>query len=178
MLSSFVRSFIRRSFVFQARRQSRRRLLGECPLSFDGAFGLWTASHGTYLCQGHKIHQDLACHFLKCHKLTRKASKIVCRSIENNDDPASTILFQPTDVVLDQVNQFLCPFSVHHRQPSNVDKTSERPCRAAKPQFAHCLRYHLLQSHQMSATRVDQVLVQLKSHSSQIIDELNAEKSR
>ena len=148
----------------QNKSTSARHCGGECPFWLDGAFGLSQELHGMYLCERKKFRPNLFRHLLKCHKLTRSAADTICQAISKRENPLGTILFKPNDIVLDQVNHFLCPFSVHNnnKDTSLIEKKAERACRSSKPQFAHSLRYHLLHTHRMSLSKAEQILRQMK----------------
>lgn len=147
-----------------------RNFGGECPFWLDGAFGLSRELHGLSLCERKQYRQNLLRHFLKFHKLTRNSAEIICRAIENRENPLGKILFKPNELVLDHQNHFLCPFSIHNTnndETSSIDKTSERICRLSKPQFAHSLRYHLLHTHQMNLSKAEQIIRQMKIQSNE-----------
>lgn len=129
-----------------------------------------------YLCERKKHRQDLYRHLLKCHRLTRSSTEMICQAIRNRENPLGTILFKPNDVVLDQINHFLCPFSIHNHESSVIDKKSERPCRSAKPQFAHSLRYHLIHIHHMTLNRAEQIIRQIKVESNENKEEKSMRK--
>lgn len=143
---------------------STRKLSGVCPFWFDGAYGLTENDHGMYLCP-HKYYQDLYRHFVQFHKLTLSSIDKICQSINNKEDSSKNILFQIDDIVIDQINQYRCPFSIYNEKITNIDNTTERSCRTLKPQLLYTLRYHLTRDHRMTISQANELVHILKRNS-------------
>ena len=103
-----------------------------------------------YLCSKEKYHQNLYRHLIKFHKLKPSIIRIIRQAITNNDDPFKKNLFQSNEIVIDTTRHFQCPFSIYNNESSNMNRSFERHCRTIKPQFAHSLRYHLMNYHSIT----------------------------
>jgi hypothetical protein len=114
-----------------------------------------------YLCP-RKRKRVLYRHLIQFHKLTKSSVKKICRAIQNKENPSRTNLFQSTDIVLDQINQYQCPFSIYNDKSIPINNSSSRPCRTKKPQLKHILRCHLIRDHRMSKSNASQVVYKLK----------------
>jgi hypothetical protein len=131
-------------------------------LSSDGAYGLTVEHHGMYICPREQSYQALSRHLMQFHKLTLSSAKIICQAIQNHQDPFETILFQSTDNVIDQINQYLCPFSIHNQFSVIKPNSSKRCCRYSKLQYAYTLRSHLIQFHRMTNPSAHKLINKLK----------------
>lgn len=119
-----------------------------------------------YLCP-HKKYRKLYRHFVQFHKLTNSSIVKIFQAINNKQDPLKTILFQPNDIIIDQINQYQCPFSIYNDKIPGIDNTSERSCRSVKPKLLYTLRYHLTRDHRMAITKADKLVYKLKTTNSQ-----------
>jgi hypothetical protein len=117
-----------------------------------------------YLCPRIKHRRDLYRHLIKFHKLTIPTIEKICQSIQNKKDPLKENLFQSNDIVIDEINHFQCPFSIYNDQITNIDNSSERPCRTVKPQLGYTLRYHFIRVHQMSSSKANKLVHKLKTN--------------
>lgn len=138
-----------KSIIFQIANASIRRLSAECPLWFDGAYGLTEKTHGMYICP-RKRHKELYRHIIRFHKLTVSSAEKICRAILNDESPINRNLFQSDEIVVDQINHIFCPFSIYNPHPSKILQSNERSCRCTKPQSPHVLSYHFIRDHRMS----------------------------
>jgi hypothetical protein len=135
---------------------------GECPLWVDGAYGLTEESHGMYICS-RKRHKELHRHLVRFHKLSSSSVAKICQAIQTKEDPFRINLFESTDIVTDQINHFLCPFSIYNDQTREIHNSSERSCRCAKRQLPYILCNHLIRDHRMSKGNAKKLVHKLKN---------------
>ncbi len=140
---------------------SARKLSGECPFWLDGAFGLKEDAHGMYLC-ARRRYRELPRHFIQFHKLTLSNVKKICQALENDKDPSKEILFQSNELVIDQTNQFQCPFSKYNNQSPKMENSIVRPCRTIKPKLPHTLCYHLVRDHGMARSDAKNLMYKIR----------------
>jgi len=117
-----------------------------------------------YLCP-RRHYRELYRHLIQFHKLTFSSAEKICQSIINNKDPLKEYLFSTNDIVIDQINQFQCPFSKYNDESTRIDHSSERQCRTIKPQLGPKLRYHLIRDHHMSIVKANKLVYNLKNNS-------------
>ncbi len=101
-------------------------------------------------------------HLVRFHKFSSSAISKICQAIKTKEDPFRTALFNSTDIVLDQVNQILCPFSIHNDHSMDIQNSTERACRCAKPQLPYILCNHLIRDHRMSKLNAEKLVNKLK----------------
>ena len=114
-----------------------------------------------YVCP-RRSHKELHRHLVRFHKFSSSAVLKICQAIKNNEDPFRTALFISTDIVLDQVNQILCPFSIFNDHSTDIPNSTERACRCAKPQLPYTLCNHLIRDHRMSKSNAEKLVDELK----------------
>jgi hypothetical protein len=118
-----------------------------------------------YLCPRRK-YRKLYRHLIQFHKLTFLSAEKICQAIINKKNPLKENLFNTNDIIIDQINQFQCPFSIYNDESTRIDDdSSERQCRTIKPQLAPTLRYHLVRDHQMSIVKANKLVYNLKTNS-------------
>lgn len=84
----------------------------QCPLLFDGAFGLTEANHSIKLCPiGSKVRRNLVGHFTIKHNLKKIHARRLYDAIKNNQNPRTEILFSENEDVIDHGRFIPCPFS-------------------------------------------------------------------
>lgn len=117
-----------------------------------------------YICPRRR-HKELYRHLIRFHKLTISNVERICRAVKNKEDPFRRTLFQSNEIVVDQVNQLYCPFSIHNPHSPNIANYNERSCRCAKPQLPYILSHHLTRDHRMSTSNAKKLVDKLKSNS-------------
>ena len=115
-----------------------------------------------YICPRRR-HKELYRHLIRFHRLTISCAEKICRAIQNKDPPNGTTLFQSDEIIVDQINHFFCPFSIHNPHTPSMINTSERSCRCTKPQLPNVLTYHLIRDHRMSLGTAKRVVKKLKA---------------
>ncbi|CAF3738670.1 unnamed protein product [Rotaria sp. Silwood1] len=120
-------------------------IIDECPLRFDGAFGLTKANHSIEFCQYEEDDQiRLYDHFLRKHKLQEVYVRRLIEAVTNNQDPRTTKLFNEYEIVLDHFYHVPCPFSNGRLDLSEYNQTYLKniPCSRHRLRFDE-LKFHL-----------------------------------
>lgn len=117
-----------------------------------------------YICPRRR-HKELYRHIIRFHKLTPFNVERICRAVKNKDDPSQRTLFESNEIVVDQINQLFCPFSIYNPDASKFDNYNERSCRRVKPQLPYILANHLIRHHRMSKSNAEKLVDKLKSNS-------------
>ncbi|CAF4854496.1 unnamed protein product [Rotaria sp. Silwood1] len=134
------------------KRKSCRTIVHQCPLTFDGAFGLTQTNHCIEFCEYGKNHRiQLYNHFIHKHKLKEVFAQRLVQAIADNHDPKITKLFDENENVIDQFYKVLCPFA---NGPIDLPGYSRQyggsvPCRRRILPF-YALKYHLRHRHHLS----------------------------
>jgi len=85
---------------------------GQCPLTFDGAYGLTKAKHSVRFCSNEKTRPiGLYAHFLSKHELKPIYARRLVVAIAKERDPKTTKMFDENEN--DVINHFYkvtCPF--------------------------------------------------------------------
>ncbi|CAF1246724.1 unnamed protein product [Rotaria sp. Silwood1] len=85
--------------------------MDECPLTFDGAYGLTQANHSIEFCQYEKVCEiRFYDHFTKKHKLKDVCVKRLIETVVDNLDPRATKLFNENENIIDYFRKVPCPF--------------------------------------------------------------------
>ncbi|CAF1208686.1 unnamed protein product [Rotaria sp. Silwood1] len=93
-------------------RKSCRKISDECPLTFDGAYGLTQATHSIEFCEHDKTCQiGLYQHFIKKHKLKEVYAQRLMRAVADNKDSKTTKLFDGIENVIDHCYKVPGPFT-------------------------------------------------------------------
>ncbi|CAF4734529.1 unnamed protein product [Rotaria sp. Silwood1] len=88
-----------------------KNIFDECPLTFDGAYGLTQANHSIELCEhGNNRRIGLYYHFIYKHQLKKFYAQHLVRAVVNNRDPGTTKLFDENEDVIDHFYKVSCPF--------------------------------------------------------------------
>ncbi|CAF1226409.1 unnamed protein product [Rotaria sordida] len=131
-----------------------RKIFDECPLTFDGAYGLTQANHSIEFCDYEKNYRiGLYQHFINKHKLKEVYAQRLIRAVADNQDPRITKLFNESEDVIDHFYKVLCPFfkgrinSPEYRQ-KNI---ANIPCSRRIILF-NALNHHLRFHHKISKT--------------------------
>ncbi|CAF3833672.1 unnamed protein product [Rotaria sp. Silwood1] len=91
--------------------KSIRNIFDECPLTFDGAYGLTQTNHSIELCEhGNNRRIGLYYHFIYKHQLKKFYAQHLVRAVVNNRDPGTTKLFDENEGVIDHFYKVSCPF--------------------------------------------------------------------
>ncbi|CAF4857282.1 unnamed protein product [Rotaria sp. Silwood1] len=88
-----------------------KNIFDECPLTFDGAYGLTQTNHSIELCEhGNNRRIGLYYHFIYKHQLKKFYAQHLVRAVVNNRDPGTTKLFDENEGVIDHFYKVSCPF--------------------------------------------------------------------
>ncbi|CAF1478323.1 unnamed protein product, partial [Rotaria sordida] len=129
-----------------------RKIVGECPLTFNGAYGLTKANHSIEFCDYGKNHRiQLYNHFIKKHKLKEVCAQRLVQAIIDNQGSRMTKLFDENENVIDQSYNVLCPFTNGQiNLPGNSQHRGTRiPCRRRVVPL-NVLKCHLQYHHNIS----------------------------
>ncbi|CAF0843328.1 unnamed protein product [Adineta steineri] len=86
--------------------------VGQCPITFDGAFGLTTATHGIEICPSHKSYErKLLSHLMEKHKLQKVYADRLCKAATNGLDSLTTILFAANEDIINHDHFIVCPLA-------------------------------------------------------------------
>ncbi|CAF1173406.1 unnamed protein product [Adineta steineri] len=83
----------------------------QCPLTADGAFGLFTTKHQIDLCLPGRTYTNLLSHLKDKHKLKKDYAKLLHDAIENGNDPGNTTLFDVNEQIIDHDRFIQCPLT-------------------------------------------------------------------
>ncbi|CAF0969672.1 unnamed protein product [Rotaria sordida] len=133
---------------------------GQCPLKFDGAYGLTKAQHSIDLCLNRKPRRiGLYGHFIGKHKLKAACARRLVQAIIKHKDPMITKLFDENEDVINHFYQISCPFrnGMINLFGYNTKAISHVPCGFRSVIFS-TLKFHLKHHHNVSS-EVAQILV-------------------
>ncbi|CAF4655197.1 unnamed protein product, partial [Rotaria sp. Silwood2] len=84
------------------KRKSYRAIVDECPLTFDGTYGLTKSNHSIEFCENEKDCRVLLYnHFIRKHKLKEVCTQCLTEAIADNLDPRTTKLFNENESIID-----------------------------------------------------------------------------
>ncbi|UJR35255.1 hypothetical protein I4U23_028019 [Adineta vaga] len=147
-----------------------RTFVTQCPLTFDGAFGLTEEKHGFKFCSSNRvIRSPLLSHFINKHHIKTIHAYRLCRATISELDPATTKLFGENEEVIDQDAFIPCPFSSNTISligccPPHSKKI---PCRK-EPIRDAALRSHLVVVHRISHSMAAEIYKIYKSKLSKL----------
>ncbi|CAF3390816.1 unnamed protein product [Rotaria sp. Silwood1] len=125
---------------------------GQCPLKFDGAYGLTKAKHSIDFCTNRRSRRiGLYCHFMGKHQLKAGCARRLVGAIVKNKDPMITKLFDENEDVINHFYKISCPFhnGMINLFGCNKKTISHVPCRFRSVIFS-TLKFHLKQYHHLS----------------------------
>ncbi|CAF1269372.1 unnamed protein product [Rotaria sp. Silwood1] len=94
------------------KRKGITTVIGQCPLTFDGAYGLTEAKHSIKFCEHTKTRPiRLYNHFIGKHRLKPYYARRLIRAIINNKEPKITKLFDENENVVYNLCKVSCPFT-------------------------------------------------------------------
>ncbi|CAF2725703.1 unnamed protein product [Rotaria sp. Silwood2] len=136
----------------ERKRTSYRKIFGECPLTFNGAYGLTKANHSIKFCEHRKYNRiELYGHFISKHELKEVYAKRLIRAVADNQDPWITKLFDENENVIDHFYKVSCP--LFNEQINSLRSTRQNvvtvPCRCRLIPLKS-LKRHLLLNHKVS----------------------------
>ncbi|CAF0971488.1 unnamed protein product [Rotaria sordida] len=146
------------------KRISRSKIFAECPLTFDGAYGLTQANHSIKFCEhGKKRRVGIYQHFLNKHKLKEVYAQRLIRAVADNQDPKITELFDGNEDVIDHFYRVQCPFTNGrvHLPGYSLQSISNVPCRRHLVPL-NALKYHLRKYHHASQALAQKLLDDFK----------------
>ncbi|CAF4006055.1 unnamed protein product [Adineta steineri] len=86
--------------------------VGQCPLTFDGAFGLTKEKHSLEICPSHKSYgRNLLSHLMEKHQMKKVYADVLHKAAANELDPALTNLFTQNEEVIDHGRFIPCPLA-------------------------------------------------------------------
>ncbi|CAF4750405.1 unnamed protein product [Rotaria sp. Silwood1] len=95
----------------KSKRKSCRTIIDECPLTFDGAYGLTQTNHSIKFCEYEKDCRFLLYdHFIRKHKLKEVCAQRLLEAVADNHDPRTTKLFDENESIIDYLWKVPCPF--------------------------------------------------------------------
>ncbi|CAF2982630.1 unnamed protein product [Rotaria sp. Silwood2] len=115
MVFKYSSCFFKEHRINEAQKKSKRKscktIFGECPLTFDGAYGLTQANHSIEFCECEKDCRFLLYdHFIKKHKLKEVCAQRLIQAVADNHDPRTIKLFDENESIIDYLWKVLCPF--------------------------------------------------------------------
>ncbi|CAF1476591.1 unnamed protein product, partial [Adineta steineri] len=88
-----------------------KSFVGQCPLTFDGAFGLTKEKHSLEICSTEKTYgRHLSSHLEQKHKLQKIYADRLCEAAKNDLD-VTTKLFHDNEEIIDHGRFIPCPFT-------------------------------------------------------------------
>ncbi|CAF4475120.1 unnamed protein product, partial [Rotaria sp. Silwood2] len=95
----------------KSKRKSYRAIVDECPLTFDGTYGLTKSNHSIEFCENEKDCRVLLYnHFIRKHKLKEVCAQRLTEAVADNLDPRITKLFNENESIIDYLWEVPCPF--------------------------------------------------------------------
>ncbi len=142
-------------------------MMGYCPLTFNGVYGLSQAKHSIDLCSSgqHRLLR-LYDHFINKHKLKSIVARCLIGAIANNRDAMTTKLFDDHEVIIDYSSRIECPFKrgMIHLFDCEKKKTITRvPC-TYQSISTHSLKSHLKRHHHLSKGRATKLAQHCKDN--------------
>ncbi|CAF2695277.1 unnamed protein product [Rotaria sp. Silwood2] len=141
-----------------------RNIYAECPLTFDGAYGLTKANHSIKFCEHRTTRRiELYFHFIYTHQLKKVYAERLIRAIDDHKDSIITKLFDENEDVINHSYKVPCPF--FHGQVNSLKYNGKNitipPCQRHFVTF-HTLAYHLRLSHKISKPLARKLVDDLK----------------
>ncbi|CAF3858016.1 unnamed protein product [Rotaria sp. Silwood1] len=134
------------------KRKPYRKIFGECPLTFNGAYGLTKANHSIEFCEhGTTRRIELYFHFIRKHRLKKVYAQRLVRAIVDDQDPRKTKLFDRNENVINHFYKVPCPF--FYEQINSSEYTRQNiatvPCQLRLVTL-HNFKQHLRLNHKIS----------------------------
>ncbi|CAF4087448.1 unnamed protein product [Rotaria sp. Silwood2] len=134
------------------KRKPYRKFFHECPLTFNGAYGLTKANHSIEFCEHGKTRQiELYFHFIRKHRLKKVYAQRLVRAVVDDQDPRITELFDGNENVIDEFHKVPCPF--FYGQINSSEYTLQNivtaPCQHRLVTL-HNFKQHLRLNHKIS----------------------------
>lgn len=136
-------------------------------MTHDGAFGIDSLTHGVRLCLVRSSDQSRTCflneHFRRVHHLTPLASRALARAISEGQDPLTTRLFNPHQVILnlEELRDVSCPIHKPFVHYPSMDPVNF-PCHEHK-QVRH-LKDHLRRVHRFTPQAANVIVKSIKAN--------------
>ena len=141
------------------KRMSYRNVIGRCPLTFDGAYGLTQANHSVEFCtHGKTRRMDLYLHFMYKHHIKKIYAQRLIQAITDNRDPRKTKLFDGNENIIDHFSKVPCPFF-----SGNV---TIPPCKLRLVSLRK-LKFHLRVTHKTSKSSAQKIVDDFKEKRTQ-----------
>lgn len=130
----------------------------KCPFTFDGAFGISREKHGIALCSAKKPKLELYTHLTRTHLIKKVHAQRLCLAVKSNLDPATTRLFNASELVTYRDRLVNCPFNNNTISLIGECPTESRhiPCRVLE--FRCSLKQHLQLHHQINTQDADKII--------------------
>jgi hypothetical protein len=132
----------------------------QCPLIYDGAFGLTKAKHSIQLCPlDRAMKRNLLSHFKQAHKLKGIHARRLYQAVRNGLDPKTTKLFSENEIVVDYDRFIPCPFSssVIHLIGCCPQFSHNIPCQTEFVDDVN-LKLHLRQHHRIPSGKAIKIM--------------------
>ncbi|CAF4218622.1 unnamed protein product, partial [Rotaria sp. Silwood2] len=137
-----------------------RSYCGQCPLTFDGAFGLIQSCHQHQLCSSSKILNKNIClyqHFHSKHGFTGEISIRLVRAIIHQENPYETKLFSSINdtplTLYDPYHKVKCPLSTRYDIINTPCLTQEITRKS--------IRRHLFGVHRLDHQTIDKLIKEM-----------------
>jgi hypothetical protein len=137
-----------------------RSFSGQCPLTFDGAFGLIQSYHQHQLCSPSKKSNKKIClyqHFHSKHGFTGQVSIRLVKAIIRQENPSKTKLFSSTTdtplTLFDPYHKVKCPLSTR-------DDIINTPC-LTQEITRKSIRRHLLGVHRLDQETINKLIKEM-----------------
>ncbi len=86
--------------------------VGQCPLTFDGAYGLTEAKHSVRFCSNKKTRPiGLYYHFINKHELKPIYARRLVVAIAKEHDPKTMKMFDENEEIINHSYKVTCPFN-------------------------------------------------------------------
>jgi hypothetical protein len=149
----------------------RKNILRQCPLTFDGAFGLTKEKHSLQLCPvDNTVRRSLVGHFIKKHKIKKSYAHRLYQAVQHNQDPKTKKLFKENEDVIEREHHVSCPFNSNmiHLIGRCPAQSRNVPCQL-KSIRSLSLVLHLVKRHNLSTQAAREVAENYREKLSRMI---------
>ena len=103
-------------------------------------------------------------HLKEFHRLKTSSIKRIFQAIQTKKDPSKEILFQIDDIVIDETNNQLCPFSIYNNESIKTSDSITHSCRRLKPLTKHRLLQHFNRDHRIPLKTGKKLVYKIKNN--------------